>query len=78
MKRCATFPSEADAAPPTAVSDPYAFTVVQPVLKEFHAPTGSYLIKRFGKPGAKQERIEIGDAGQNKITKLFRSNFRAV
>ena len=42
------------------------FTVVQPVLKEFHAPTGSYLIKRYGKPGAKQERVEIGDAGQTK------------
>ena len=42
------------------------FTVVQPVLKKFHAPTGSYLIKRYGKPGAKQERVEIGDAGQTK------------
>jgi hypothetical protein len=42
------------------------FTVVQPILKKFHAPTGSYLIKRYGKPGAKQERVEIGDAGQTK------------
>ena len=42
------------------------FTVVQPVLKTFRAPTGSYLIKRYGKPGAKQERVEIGDAGQPK------------
>ena len=42
------------------------FTVVQPVPKKFHAPTGSYLIKRYGKPGAKQERVEIGDKGQTK------------
>jgi len=42
------------------------FTVVQPVLKKFHALTGSYLIKRYGKPGAKQERVAIGDAGQQK------------
>jgi hypothetical protein len=35
------------------------FTAVQPVLKKFHAPVGSYLIKRYGKPGAKQERVEI-------------------
>ena len=42
------------------------FIVVQPVLKKFRAPTGSYLIKRYGKPGAKQERVEIGDAGQTK------------
>jgi hypothetical protein len=42
------------------------FTVVQPVLKKFQAPTGSYLIKRYGKPGAKQDRVEIGDAGETK------------
>lgn len=41
------------------------FTVVQPVLKKFHAPAGSYLIKRYGKPGAKQ-RVDIGGAGQAK------------
>ena len=42
------------------------FIVVQPVLKKFHAPAGSYLVKRYGKPGAKQERVEIGDAGKPK------------
>jgi hypothetical protein len=36
------------------------FTVVQPALRKFRAPAGSYDIKRYGKPGAKQERVEIG------------------
>jgi hypothetical protein len=36
------------------------FAVVQPVLKKFRAPAGSYVIKRCGKPGAKQERVAIG------------------
>jgi len=30
-----------------------------PVLKKFRAPAGSYVIKRYGKPGAKQERISL-------------------
>ena len=34
-------------------------TAVQPILKKFRAPAGSYLIKRYGKPGAKQERIPL-------------------
>ena len=42
------------------------FTVVKPALNKFHAPAGSYVVKRYGKPGAKQERVEIGDAGQPK------------
>jgi len=36
------------------------FAVVQPVLKKFRAPAGSYVIKRYGKPGAKQERVAMG------------------
>jgi hypothetical protein len=34
-------------------------TVTLPVLKKFRAPAGSYVIKRHGKPGAKQERISL-------------------
>jgi hypothetical protein len=33
------------------------FTVTQPLLKKFSAPAGSYVIKRYGKPGAKQDRV---------------------
>jgi hypothetical protein len=33
--------------------------VTRPILKTFHPPTGSYLIKRYGKPGSKQERVSI-------------------
>jgi hypothetical protein len=36
------------------------FSVVQPTLKKFRASSGSYVVKRYGKPGAKQERVEIG------------------
>lgn len=41
-------------------------SVVRPILKAFHAPAGSHLIQRYGKPGAKQERVEIGGAGRTK------------
>jgi len=41
-------------------ADEQAVIVVQPTLRKFRAPAGSYLIKRYGKPGAKQERVEIG------------------
>jgi len=34
-------------------------TVTLPVLKKFRAPAGSYLTKRYGKPGARQERISL-------------------
>jgi hypothetical protein len=34
-------------------------TVTQPIFKKFRAPTGSYVTKRYGKPGAKQERISL-------------------
>lgn len=34
-------------------------TVTLPVFRKFHAPAGSYVIKRYGKPGAKQERISL-------------------
>jgi hypothetical protein len=34
-------------------------TVTLPIFKKFRAPTGSYVTKRYGKPGAKQERISL-------------------
>ena len=37
------------------------FTSVQPTLKGFRAARGSYVIKRYGKPGSKQDRIKLGD-----------------
>lgn len=37
------------------------FAVVLPVLKKFRAPKGSYVVKRYGKPGAKQDRIALSD-----------------
>jgi hypothetical protein len=36
-------------------------TVTLPILKKFHAPAGSYVTKRHGKPGAKQDRIPLND-----------------
>jgi hypothetical protein len=35
------------------------FEVVRPTLKRFRPPTGSFLIKRYGKPGSKQDRVAI-------------------
>ena len=35
------------------------FAVVRPILKRFRPPTGSFLIKRYGKPGSKQDRVAI-------------------
>jgi|ERR1051326_2498092 hypothetical protein len=35
------------------------FGVALPILKEFRAPLGSYVLKRYGKPGAKQDRVEL-------------------
>jgi hypothetical protein len=35
------------------------FTVTQPMLKKFRSPAGSYVIKRYGKPGAKQDRVDL-------------------
>ena len=37
------------------------FAAVSPVLKKFHAPKGSYVVKRYGKPGARQDRIALSD-----------------
>jgi hypothetical protein len=33
-----------------------------PPLRDFQPPPGSYLLKRFGKPGARQQRVELTDA----------------
>lgn len=35
--------------------------VTLPILKKFHAPVGSYVTKRYGKPGAKEDRIPLND-----------------
>jgi hypothetical protein len=35
------------------------FSVVRPILKKFRPPAGSYLIKRYGKPGSKQDRVAL-------------------
>jgi hypothetical protein len=35
------------------------FAVVRPILKKFRPPTGSFLIKRYGKPGSKHDRVAI-------------------
>ncbi len=35
------------------------FTVTLPILKKFLAPAGSYVVKRYGKPGAKQDRVAL-------------------
>jgi hypothetical protein len=37
------------------------FAAVLPVLKKFRAPKGSYVVKRYGKPGARQDRIVLSD-----------------
>jgi hypothetical protein len=36
------------------------FNSVQPTLKGFRASSGSYVIKRYSKPGSKQDRITLG------------------
>ena len=35
------------------------FSVARPILKNSRPPAGSYLIKRYGKPGSKQDRVAI-------------------
>ena len=38
------------------------FEVTIRLLRDFHASAGSYLLKRFGKPGARQERVELSSS----------------
>ena len=38
------------------------FGAIKPALKGFHAQLGSYALKRYGKPGSKQDRIPLGGA----------------
>jgi len=38
------------------------FDVTIQMLRDFHAPARSYLLKRFGKPGATQERVELSSS----------------
>jgi hypothetical protein len=35
------------------------FAVVRPILKKFRPPAGSYLIKRYGNPDSKQDRVAL-------------------
>ena len=35
------------------------FAAVMPVLREVNAPQGSYVRKRYGPPGAREERISL-------------------
>jgi hypothetical protein len=35
------------------------FTIVFPILKTFRPAAGSYVVKRYGKPGAQKERIAL-------------------
>lgn len=37
------------------------FSVTWPILKSFHAPSGSYIIKRSGNSDAQGERIPLSD-----------------
>lgn len=36
------------------------FRAIEPVLKNYPAHAGSYVSKRYGKPGSKQDRIPVG------------------
>jgi len=36
------------------------FDLTIPILLDFQAPGGSFVIKRFGAPGAKEERTPLG------------------
>ena len=36
------------------------FTAIKSSIKTFHAEPGSYLLKRYGKPGSKQDRVPLG------------------
>ena len=35
------------------------FAAIKPALKGFHAHAGSYALKRYGKPGSRQDRIPL-------------------
>jgi hypothetical protein len=37
------------------------FGSIKPALKGFHGHPGSYALKRYGKPGSKQDRVRLGD-----------------
>jgi len=40
-------------------------TVAMPVLTKYRLPLGSHAMKRYGKPGAKEERIPLGNGLAN-------------
>jgi hypothetical protein len=37
------------------------YTVAQPILNNFQLPPGSHVIRRYGKPGSKQDRLALGE-----------------
>jgi len=41
------------------------FDVALPILAKYRLPPGSRAIKRYGKPGAKEERVPIGNGAAN-------------
>jgi len=44
------------------------FKTVQPILKDFRPPMGSYVIIRYGKPGARQEKISLDAEKKAQLT----------
>jgi hypothetical protein len=42
------------------------FEVVQPVLAKYRLPADSEVVKRYGKPGAREERVPLGTEWQHK------------
>jgi len=37
------------------------FEIVLPILRDFRPPAGSYVIKRYGGPGSKEDRVSLGE-----------------
>ena len=42
------------------------FDVAQPILAKYRLPPGSRAAKRYGKPGAREEHVPIGNGRQTK------------
>lgn len=41
------------------------FDVALPILAKYHLPSGSRAVKRYGKPGAKEERVPLNSGAVN-------------
>jgi hypothetical protein len=46
------------------------FRAIEPALKNYPAHAGSYVLKRYGKPGSKQDRIPLGSHSGHFNSKL--------